>query len=493
MKNDMKSIVILGSCFLLWLAGCTPDHGNYDYTKLNEVSIDSIHEEYTVNRFSNLKIEPELKFSLGENADFHYLWYMYQNTSDKIDTLSHDRNLDKKVSLLPGTYALVYKVFDTDMEVYYYKRTEVTVKDVLSEGILILGMVNDSAEISMVNTEGVVSTQIHKGFTGRHLGIKPESIWHFIPSNSGNYLGQEYVTVVYDGGKAALFDPLNFVKVMDEKKMFVVDPGTIKIEGYHPGYRGADYLINNGKLHHRWYYLEYNIAVSGDYYLSTVPVGKYNPSSWVDLIAFYDEKGQRFVTMNSTDATSMTEMLVHKSPNPPFQPGNVGLDIKYVYNSGDGWCKGIFTDRDTRELYYLQFQLMQTQGITKMKPQGKTAIPGTAKLNQAVSMLMSSVDDGNLIFAIGGEIWVYNLASGEETRVIDFNKEGKDFEIVKLMLHGEELIVALNDKNATAEGGSIRMLNVSTLGGSIVLSEKPDGAFDKLADKVVDIAYKFMN
>ena len=103
------------------------------------------------------------------------------------------------------------------------------------------------------------------------------------------------------------------------------------------------------------------------------------------------------------------------------------------------------------------------------------------------------MDDGNLIFAVGGEIWLYNLASGEETRVIDFNKEGKDFEIVKLMLHGEELIVALNDKNATAEGGSIRMLNVSTLGGSIVLSEKPDGAFDKLADKVVDIAYKFMN
>lgn len=214
----MKNIAILEICFLLWLTGCTPDHGNYDYTELNEVSIDSIQEEYTVNRFSNLKIEPELKFSLGENADFRYLWYMYQNTSDKIDTLSHDRNLNKKISSLPGTYILVYKVFDTDMEVYYNKRTEVIVKDVLSEGILILGMVNDSAEISMVNTEGVVSTQIHKGFTGRHLGIKPESIWHFIPSNPGNYTGREYVTVVYDGGKAALFDPLNFIKVMDEKK-----------------------------------------------------------------------------------------------------------------------------------------------------------------------------------------------------------------------------------------------------------------------------------
>ena len=66
----MKNIAILGICFLLWLTGCTPDHGNYDYTELNEVSIDSIQEEYTVNRFSTLKIEPELKFSLGENADF---------------------------------------------------------------------------------------------------------------------------------------------------------------------------------------------------------------------------------------------------------------------------------------------------------------------------------------------------------------------------------------------------------------------------------------
>ena len=136
---------------------------------------------------------------------------------------------------------------------------------------------------------------------------------------------------------------------------------------------------------------------------------------------------------------------------------------------------------------------MQAQGITKMKPQGKTAIPGTAKLNQAVSMLMSPMDEGNLIFAFDGEIWLYHLDSGKETQVIDFNKEGKDFEIVKLMLHEEELIVALNDMNATAEGGSIRILDVGTLGGSVVLTEKPDGAFDKLADKVVDIAYKFMN
>ena len=489
----MKYIEILVLALGLWLSGCTPDHGNYDYTKLNEVTIDSIHEEYTVNRFGNLSIEPELKFALGENEDFKYLWYLYQNTDKKIDTLSRQRNLDVKISALPGTYALVYKVFDTDMNVYYYKRTDVTVKDVLSEGVLVLGLVGDSLNISMVNTEGVVSKDIHKGFTGRYLGIKPESIWHFIPSNPGNYTGREYVTVVYDEGKAALFDPLNFVKVMDEKKMFVLDPGTIRIEGYHPNYGGADYLVNNGRLHHRRYYLEYNIAVTGDYYLSTVPVGGYNSQGRTDLIAFYDKQGQRFVTMNDASGTSMEVMQINKAPNPPFQPGDVGLDIVYVYNPGNGWCKGIFVDRDTRELYLLQFQLMTAQGITKMKPQGKQAIAPEARLNRASAMLMSDKDESHLIFALDGEIWLYNVNSGEETPVLDFNRGNGKCEIVKLMLQGEELIVALNDRNATERGGGIRILEVGTLGGSVTLTEKADGIFPGLADKVVDIAYKFMN
>lgn len=489
----MKYIEILAMGVWIWLSGCTPDHGNYDYTKLNEVTIDSVHAEYTVNSFGNLKIVPELKFALGESKEFQYLWYLYQNTSGEIDTLSRERNLDVQMKVLPGTYALVYKVFDTQMDVYYYKRSDIIVKDVFSEGFLVLGLVGDSLNISMVNTEGVVTKDIHKGFTGRYLGVKPESIWHFIPSNPGNYTGREYVTVVYDEGKAALFDPLNFIQVMDEKKMFVMDPGTIRIEGYHPGYGGADYLINHGKLHHRRYYLEYNIAVTGDYYLSTVPVGRYNASAQTDLIAFYDLQGQRFVTMNDASGTSMEVMQVNKAPNPPFEPGNVGLDIVYVYNPGIGWCKGIFMDRDTREMYLLEFQLMMAKGITKMRPQGKTAIAADAKLNLASAMVMSDKDDQHLIFAVDGAIWLYDVNSGAETRVIDFNQQGGDFEIVKLMLHEDDLIVALNDRNATERGGGIRVLEVSTLGGSITLTPKANANFGGLTDKVVDIAYKFMN
>lgn len=489
----MKYIWIFSICLMACLPGCTPDNGNYDYTKLNEVAIGNIAPEYSVNRFANLKIDPVLEFSLSEQANCRYVWYLFQNSSEKIDTLGTGRNLDAKISALPGNYALVYKVFDQDMGVYYNRRTDVVVKDVLSEGFLVLGTVEDSLNISMVNTDGVVSRDIYKGFTGRYLGVKPESVWHFIPSNPGNYTGREYVTVVYDGGKAALFDPLNFVKVTDETQMFVIDPGKIKIEGYHPDYSGSDYLVNNGNLHHRRYDLEYNIAVTGNYRLSTVPVGRYNADSRVDLIAFYDEKGQRFMTMDAPDAAGMKEMLVYKVSNPPFQPGNVGLDIRYVFNPGNGWCKGVFIDSDTKELFLLEFQLMINSGITKMKPLGKKAIRSDAGINEAVAMIMSDKDEYQMIFALGGALWYYDVNTEEEKQVVDFNRDGGDFEIVKLMLQGDRLIVGLNDKKADKRGGGIRILEARMTGGSITLTEKADGVFDGLTDRVVDVAYKYMN
>lgn len=482
--------IIIGLCLSFWMPGCTPDNGNYDYIKLNEATIGGIAEDYVVNRFANLKIEPDLTFSQKEGENFRYLWYLFQNTSEKIDTLGYSRNLDAKVSVLPGDYALMFKVFDTEMGVYYYKRTDITVKDVLSEGILILGSVDDSVNISMVNTEGVVSKNIYKGFTGKYLGKNPESIWHFIPANSGGYIGREYVTVVYDGGQAALFDPLNFIKVLEGPQMFAITPDVVKIEGYQPVYGRADYLINHGKLHHRWYYLEYNVAVEGDYYLSKVPVGGFNRTD--DLICFYDEAGRRFITMDDVTGTAMKDIQVYKTPNPAFDPSDVGLDIVYVFNT-DGWCTGFFRDPDSKTMYLLDFQLRINSNITKISPKGKKPIPAEAKLNNAKVMLMHESDQGNLIFAQAGALWLYDIYSSEEKLLIDFNRDGSNFEVVKLMLHGEdEIVVALNDQDKQSDGGEVRILQTGLLGGVITLNEKAGGRYDKLTDRIVDIAYKFM-
>ena len=62
MKLELYTILfVLLSCRQLF-----EDHGNYDYSEVNSISIDSIKESYSVVQFDTLTITPYLKFKQEE-------------------------------------------------------------------------------------------------------------------------------------------------------------------------------------------------------------------------------------------------------------------------------------------------------------------------------------------------------------------------------------------------------------------------------------------
>ncbi|MDU1890877.1 MAG: PKD-like family lipoprotein [Dysgonomonas sp.] len=134
-KYKIRYQIILGfAAMLLALPSCNDDKGNYSYEDLNEVSIEGINSTYTVEVGDQLKITPDLTFSISDkNGSFSYEWYVLtEDGSKKKQTMvSSERNLSLPVEGLigkPGSYDMVYNITDNDTGVKYIKELKITVQ-----------------------------------------------------------------------------------------------------------------------------------------------------------------------------------------------------------------------------------------------------------------------------------------------------------------------------------------------------------------------------
>ena len=93
----MKKIqLIIWSILVLCVGACTEDKGDYDYIPLNDLVVQGIEKDYTVEQFSSLKIPVTITVKDGFSEDrYEYLWYIWRvnNTADP-DTLSFKKDLD---------------------------------------------------------------------------------------------------------------------------------------------------------------------------------------------------------------------------------------------------------------------------------------------------------------------------------------------------------------------------------------------------------------
>ena len=139
---------IIGILFFGAVTACAEDKGNYDYTPLNDLTITGIEEEYMVERDSQLVI-PVTITATGdfEESHYDYLWYIWKEGNDtNPDTLSHEKDLNVPLSVVAGDYELRYLVTDRESDVFYSARTEVSVIDDYSRGVMVLSNVDGEAQ-----------------------------------------------------------------------------------------------------------------------------------------------------------------------------------------------------------------------------------------------------------------------------------------------------------------------------------------------------------
>lgn len=493
-----KKITFL-SFALLIVFGCTPDRGTYNHVKLNEVEISGINSEepYEVNRFNELSIPVDLEFKNGDDGtDFEYLWYMYIIGNEKIDTIGREKDLKYKFNELPGNYSIVYKVTDKKHDVYYHKNLNVRVINTIDEGFLILGAVDDSVHLSMVNKEGILSTDMYYGMRGKHLAPNPEKIFHFIPGNAGGYTGREYITVTYDGGKASLFDPINFIDVATEKDMFVLAPITYNIMGYNAG-GGHDILINDHKIHTRRYYVPYNAEVSSDekgYKASTISL-----SGGGYLHCIYDTMNRRFLTLNSGGSEATTMTLTKKSK--PFAIENVQKDLIAGYCNASGFSSALMRD-DNGALSILDYILRLESEVTKMQFVKEIPVASESPINSAKQIVFAAKDNVNFMLYFrenDSQIYLYDIMgsvdqeSGQaihDYKIMDINSNGGNYKIDKIFAAENRFAIAYTDNNAT---GKMRcgIVIFDVVPDSNIITLVEQHRYNNVTERIADIAYKF--
>lgn len=161
----MKQLLLY--LFLSLLAtACYDDLGNYKYTELNNVTVDSIHsqwyEKYTYA--DTLRIEPVLSLALGGTEDhLEFEWKLmplharYNNDSISLEEqkagyiIGREKNLAYPLKEKPGDYAGFFYVKDTQTGISYKTDFYVRLRTSVSEGWMILCEEAGKARLDMIS------------------------------------------------------------------------------------------------------------------------------------------------------------------------------------------------------------------------------------------------------------------------------------------------------------------------------------------------------
>jgi len=161
--------------FIVYLSGCIKDTGNYEYLDPNQVApvlVSGIEDSYSAITMEKLSIDPVLE---GDESQYDYAWYAYPASivGTQCDTLGKTKKLDYTVTLLSGTYTVVFRATDKENKTSVYKKSTLTVSSIFGIGYYINKYENGRTDIDFVDRNGVVNKNILKQINGEDLPGKP--------------------------------------------------------------------------------------------------------------------------------------------------------------------------------------------------------------------------------------------------------------------------------------------------------------------------------
>ena len=132
------------------MSACYDDKGNYDYTDLAEVRIDTVGtgmlSSYSIQRYDELSLSPNVYYNgrLATDSDpLDYVWTLYATSTSAItdytvDTLATTRELNVPITRKAESYALQLTVTNREDLTQTYFVVSVRVDEVIAGGWVVL-------------------------------------------------------------------------------------------------------------------------------------------------------------------------------------------------------------------------------------------------------------------------------------------------------------------------------------------------------------------
>lgn len=179
-----RSIIIILTAFVTFLAACYKDKGNYDYQDINEVKISGLAASYTYVLGTTLHIDPKIQMSQAEDTSAVNCYWILTSNETPLDTIGRSAVLDARMNVKTADYGLILRVVDKASGVAYKATTKVTVSTLFSRGMLLIGTdENGNAEAEMISM------------------VKDTIVFHSILSKSGLPTLRDPMSFAMMGGK----------------------------------------------------------------------------------------------------------------------------------------------------------------------------------------------------------------------------------------------------------------------------------------------------
>ncbi|MDO5663875.1 MAG: PKD-like family lipoprotein [Bacteroidia bacterium] len=200
----MKKIITY--IFIVFLAvGCMKDLSNYDYTDLNKITISGIDTLYTIGQMDVMKMNPQLSFSMGEEADLSYEWRInYQ-------VVSNEKTLNKPIGVRFGYWPALFTVTNNKTGVKSFYDFKVEILNPYGYGLFVLSEDDDESSI--------LSFQPRKP----EIGFFKEDIFTHVNSELGT-LGKKPMQLFYNTSNRDLY----VVSKEGDKNVAILNSSTIQ-------------------------------------------------------------------------------------------------------------------------------------------------------------------------------------------------------------------------------------------------------------------------
>lgn len=224
--NIYKIVIAL---FLLPFAvsSCYEDLGNYDYRKINEISVSNIEPEYAKDVDDRLTIEPKLDCSLySDTTKFIFEWYVEN------EVIATTKNIDVTVNVSTGRKNCKYIITDKETKVKTITNFILNVSSSTAGDLyMILSKSKGKAELSYLRLDKPSNFVINyfEGRNGYALGENPNKLAFY---DSPYKSSVQYPFAMNDGRM--------YVQV--DNKTLLFDKSSLEPDEVTPALSGENYV-----------------------------------------------------------------------------------------------------------------------------------------------------------------------------------------------------------------------------------------------------------
>ncbi|MFD2556559.1 PKD-like family lipoprotein [Sphingobacterium tabacisoli] len=344
MKLIIKHIIPI--CLLFLIIGCYKDKGNYDYTILDQIRIDTsqsnILAEYAIDRTDTLHIVPKIYYNgtLLDNSStladkVSLTWSIYQNFASTniytVDTLGHTIGLKAAMLKPAGNWVVKLTVRDLKNQTETYQKFAVTINETISDGWMVLyeregnsdvGLIVDSRVKNNIVKERLFIDLI-KNSNGSPLLGSPVTILH--PTSNLTRGGDLIVASKHD---LVGINKSNFEISYPFNKLFWTIPKNRNLIGYTTN-GSKEFALHDNSLHNINFAVttsnRNNTTLSPAIGNAGIQLAPWQPKKYLAALdgLVFDSAAKRFLKLTS-GAISFTTFS--NQPSTPYSLDNIDLD-----------------------------------------------------------------------------------------------------------------------------------------------------------------------